>query len=105
MFEGDSADTCAGNFSLMSMGAERRVSHAQTRRRGPPSAPAEISFILIFVLIFQSPGSSNDFQHVSFFHIFFYFVRDVGYVVDSILNDFSRIDLKVQLWLILTADD
>ena len=42
MFEGDSADTFAGKISLVSMGAERRVSHAQTRERGPPSAVAEI---------------------------------------------------------------
>ena len=35
MFEGDSAETCAGKFSLMSMVAERRVSRAQTRERGP----------------------------------------------------------------------
>ena len=34
MFEGDSADTCTGKFSLTSMGAERRVSRAQTRERG-----------------------------------------------------------------------
>ena len=33
MFEGDSADTCAGKFPLTSMGAERRVSRAQTRER------------------------------------------------------------------------
>ena len=36
MFEG------AGKFPLVSMGAERRVSRAQTRERGPPSALAEI---------------------------------------------------------------
>ena len=35
MFEGDSADTCAGKFLLSSMGAERRVSRAQTREREP----------------------------------------------------------------------
>ena len=35
MFEGDSADTCAGKFPLTSMGAERRVSRGQTRERGP----------------------------------------------------------------------
>ena len=35
MFEGDSADTCAGKFPLTAMGAERRVSRAQTRERGP----------------------------------------------------------------------
>ena len=43
MFEGDSADTCAGKFPLVSMGAERRVYRAQTRERGPPSAPAELA--------------------------------------------------------------
>ena len=42
MFEGDSADMCVGKFLLTSMGAEQRVSHAQTRERGPPSARAEI---------------------------------------------------------------
>ena len=45
MFEGDSADTWAGKFSLLTMGAERRVSRAQTRERGPPSALVE--FILV----------------------------------------------------------
>ena len=47
MFEGDSADTCAGKFPLMSMGAERRVSRAQTRERGPPSARAEFSIVFV----------------------------------------------------------
>ena len=42
MFEGDFADMYAGKFPLVSMGAERRVSRAQTRERGPPSALAEI---------------------------------------------------------------
>ena len=43
MFEGDSADMFAGKFPLVSMGGgERRVSRAQTRERGPPSALAEI---------------------------------------------------------------
>ena len=30
---------------LMLMGAERRVSHAQTRKRGPPSAQAEFTTV------------------------------------------------------------
>ena len=48
MFEGDSADTCTGKFPLTSLGSERRVSRAQTRERGPPSALAEFfSFLLI----------------------------------------------------------
>ena len=42
MFEGDSADMCAGKFPLVPMGVERRVSRVQTRDRGPPSALAEI---------------------------------------------------------------
>jgi hypothetical protein len=46
MFEGDSADMCAGKFMLVLMGAERRVSRAQTRERGPPSMLAELSLIL-----------------------------------------------------------
>ena len=45
MFEGDSADTCAGKFPLVSMGAEWRVSRAQTRGQGPPSALADIIYI------------------------------------------------------------
>ena len=42
MFEGNSADTCAVKFPLVSMGGERRVSRAQTQERGPPSALVEI---------------------------------------------------------------
>ena len=38
MFKGNSADMCAGKFPLVSMGAEGRVLHAQTREQGPPSA-------------------------------------------------------------------
>ena len=41
-FKGDFADTCADKFPLVWIGAERRVSRAQTRERGPPSAIAEI---------------------------------------------------------------
>ena len=36
---------CAEIFPLVSMGAERRVSHAQTRERGPPSALEENSIV------------------------------------------------------------
>ena len=46
MFEGDSADMGARKFPLVSMGAERRVSRAQTRERGPPSALAEIGPVI-----------------------------------------------------------
>ena len=52
MFEGDSADTCAKKFPLVSMGAERRVSRAQTRERGPPSALAEFAIVIIASLHF-----------------------------------------------------
>ena len=41
MFEGDSADMCAGNFPCTSMGAEWRVLCAQTRVRGPSLAYVE----------------------------------------------------------------
>ena len=55
MFEGDSADTCAGIFPLVSMGAEQRVSRAQTRERGPPSALAEL-FISLRPASFDIPS-------------------------------------------------
>ena len=51
VFEGDSADTCPGKFPLMLMGAERRVSAAQTRERGPPSALAELLYLLVVTLV------------------------------------------------------
>ena len=38
-------DTCAENFRLCRWGAEQRVECAQTRERGPPSAPAEICLV------------------------------------------------------------
>ena len=41
MFEGDSADTCAGKFPLLSMGGRAEGLRAQTRERGPPSALAK----------------------------------------------------------------
>jgi hypothetical protein len=46
MFEGDSADTCAEFFLLMSMGAKRRVSRAQTRERGPHRRERKFLFSL-----------------------------------------------------------
>ena len=42
MFEGDFADMCGRKIPLVSMGAERSVVWAQTRKRGPTSGPAEI---------------------------------------------------------------
>ena len=59
MFEGDSADMCAGKFPLVSMGAERRVLRAQTRERGPPSALAEF-FMILFVLNWMSTKVNQD---------------------------------------------
>ena len=59
MFEGDSADTCAGKFPLVSMGAERRVSRAQTRERGPQSALAEFPIIVIGMCNDISPIKSE----------------------------------------------
>jgi hypothetical protein len=49
MFEGDSADTCAGKFPLVSMGADRKVLHAQTQERGPPAVLAEILVVVVFL--------------------------------------------------------
>ena len=46
-----SADTRAGKFPLVSMGAERSVPRARTRERGPPSALAEIVNVLLFKLL------------------------------------------------------
>ena len=52
MFEGDSVDMCARKLPLVSMGGgERRVSRAQTRERGPPSALGEIFHTLSFVFV------------------------------------------------------
>ena len=56
MFEGDSADTCAGKFPLVLMGSEWRVQRAQTRERGPPSALARI--LLIAPMGVLAPGSA-----------------------------------------------
>ena len=43
MFEGDSADTCAGKFPLVSMGG-RADGLACADPEGPPSVPVEILF-------------------------------------------------------------
>ena len=42
MFEGDSADTCAGKFPLVSMGGRADRQACADGERGPPSARAEI---------------------------------------------------------------
>ena len=41
MFEGDSADTCAGKFPLVSMGGRADRQACADGERGPPSARAE----------------------------------------------------------------
>ena len=51
MSEGNSADMCAGKFPLTSMGAEQRVSSAQTRERGPPSTRAEFFLVPIPIVL------------------------------------------------------
>ena len=60
IFEGDSADTCGEKIPLVSLVAERRVESAQTRKRGPPSAPAEISKVAI--LLFWQQGHMQSFR-------------------------------------------
>ena len=44
MFEGDSADTCAGKFPLVSMGGRADRQACADGERRPPSALAEIFF-------------------------------------------------------------
>ena len=59
MFEGDSADMCAGKFPLVSMGGRAEGLACATRERGPPSALAEILIInssgLIFITLALGP--------------------------------------------------
>jgi hypothetical protein len=42
MFEGDSADMCAGKFPLVSMGGREDHQACADGEQGPPSARAEI---------------------------------------------------------------
>jgi hypothetical protein len=42
VFEGDSADMCAGKFPLVSMGGRAKGQACADGERGPPSARAEI---------------------------------------------------------------
>ena len=42
MFEGDSADTCGGNFSLMLMWGRANGQACADGEQGPPSACAEL---------------------------------------------------------------
>jgi hypothetical protein len=45
MFEGDSADTSAGKFPLVSMGDERTVKRAQTGSEDPHRRERKFSFL------------------------------------------------------------
>ena len=49
MFEGDSADMCAGKFPLVSMGGRADRQACADGERGPPSARAEI-FVVVALL-------------------------------------------------------
>ena len=66
MFEGDSADTCTEKFPLVSMGAERRVKRAQTLERGPPSAPAELFYLINHMLKIYIALSLDNLLHLIF---------------------------------------
>ena len=62
MFEGDSADMCADKFPLVLMGG-RAEGLDSRRKRGPPSAPAEI-------VVHECLGPSHLFhQKPSFIHM------------------------------------
>jgi hypothetical protein len=50
MFEGYSADMCAGNFPLVSMGGRADRQACADGERGPPSARAEINLVVVVVL-------------------------------------------------------
>jgi hypothetical protein len=50
MFEGDSADMCAGKFPLVSMGGRADRQACADGERGPPSARAEIACFVIYLL-------------------------------------------------------
>ena len=95
MFEGDSADTCAGKFPLVSMGGKRRVSRAQTREREPPSALAEFCLLsslscpakaqLVNSCFYSIFGSWNLFKSVEVHSCLFIAVhlRDHSYIITS----------------------
>jgi hypothetical protein len=50
-FKGDSADLCAEQFPLVSMGGRADRQACADRERGTPSAQAEISFISFFLSV------------------------------------------------------
>ena len=60
VFKGDSADTCAGKFPLVSMGGRANGQACADGERGPPSARAEINLNsqqnLYYIYGFRSQG-------------------------------------------------
>ena len=48
VLKGDSADTCAGKFPLVSMGGRGDRQACADGERGPPSARAEITLTILF---------------------------------------------------------
>jgi hypothetical protein len=48
VFKGDSADTCAGKFPLVSMGGRANGQACADGERGPPSARAEYLIYIIY---------------------------------------------------------
>ena len=64
MFEGDSADTFAGKFPLVSMGGRADRQACADGERGPPSAWAEIfDTLLITYYIFDLNNKGLCFQY------------------------------------------
>jgi hypothetical protein len=57
VFEGDSADTCAGKFPLVSMGGRVNGQAWADGERGPPSARAEL--FTFFTVPITAPFSSS----------------------------------------------
>jgi hypothetical protein len=55
VFKGDSADTCAGKFPLVSMGRRANGQACADGERGPPSARAEFYICFLKALGFDVP--------------------------------------------------
>ena len=59
VFEGDSADMCAGKFPLVSMGGRANGQACADGERGPPSAQAEIFASTVRFIVFKTSGVSK----------------------------------------------
>ena len=70
MYEGDSSDMCGEKFPLTFWGAERWISRAQTRKRGPPSAQAEFSLFTFQQVLIVIPFNKISPSSQSICHIF-----------------------------------